>query len=108
MLFSVILELRLEFGNPALGFLFINFSHLEFAGNFVKKSFVESFHPIPPFPPQHAGKTLESLGSLSLQSRRAFCSFLGKPRSQPTAEISWIDLKVTANAIETTKPFFFP
>jgi hypothetical protein len=52
----VILQLLLEFGNPTLGFLFINFSGVKFPGDFVKKSFKESFHPFPPSYDKMPGK----------------------------------------------------
>lgn len=56
MSFGVVLKLRLEFPDPPLRFLFINLSGFEFAGNFIEKSFEESFHPPSPSSRNMPGK----------------------------------------------------
>jgi hypothetical protein len=45
VLLRVVLQLRLEFGNPTLRLLFVNLPGVELACDFVKKSLKESFHP---------------------------------------------------------------
>ena len=61
MLFSIVLELGLNFGYPALGFVWVNFSRFPFPLNLIEKSFKKGFHK-PPLHAQIGRNKRESLG----------------------------------------------
>lgn len=47
MLFGILLQLGLNLGYPALGFVLVDFSRFLFPHNLIKKSFKKGFHSFP-------------------------------------------------------------
>lgn len=56
MLLGIVLQLRLEFRDPALRFLFVNLSSFKLTRDFIKKSLKESLHSPSPFRNSMPGK----------------------------------------------------